>query len=364
MKKSLIALAVVAASGAAMAQSSVTLFGVADAAVGNYKGATSATKMITSGTSSSRIGFRGIEDLGGGMYGAFWLEAGHNPDSGTGQGTTLNNQAAAAGTGNAGLTFNRRSTIDLGGSWGAIRLGRDYTPGFDGKTVFDPFSTLGVAQSSNLNGTGYSIGGQAYARASNSVQYLYGFAQNDYGFTGKGLYVKAMYAMGENASGAATSSDGNLTSIKVGYADGPLNVAGATEQQKAAAVGNYKTSTLGASYNIGVANLIAHWSNNKAGNGSVNNSTWLIGATIPVGAGYIPVSYNQFKSGVGTTLNNQKANQFGIGYVHNLSKRTALYGTYARLSNKNGASFAVAGAPASAVNGSSSGMEFGLKHSF
>ena len=89
-----------------------------------------------------------------------------------------------------------------------------------------------------------------------------------------------------------------------------------------------------------------------------------IGATIPVGAGYIPVSYNQFKSGVGTTLSNQKANQFGIGYVHNLSKRTALYGTYARLSNKNGASFAVAGAPASAVNGSSSGMEFGLKHSF
>jgi len=359
MKKSLIALATLAATGAVMAQSSVTLFGVADVGIGNYKGATSATKVTTSGLSSSRIGFRGVEDLGGGMHAGFWLEAGINPDSGVGQATNTNNQASGAQAANGGLTFNRRSTIDLGGAWGAIRLGRDYTPEFWNKTVFDPFGTLGVAQSSNLNLTGT---GPTGVRASNSVSYLYNFAANDGSAIGKdGVYAQAMYAAGENASGAVTSSDGNTTGLRVGYKNAQLNLAVATQTAKSSAIGNYKGNNVAASYNLGVANLMAQWGSQKAGNGSINSTYTMIGATIPMGAGYIPVSYNQYSSKVGTSA---KANQFGIGYVHNLSKRTAVYGAYARISNKNGAAFAVANAPAAAVNGSSSGFEVGLRHSF
>ena len=126
MKKSLVALAALAVVSAASAQSSVTLFGVVDAMVGSYKTDSigTATKMNTSGLSSSRLGFRGVEDLGGGMSAGFWLEAGINPDSGIGQGSTTNNQAST--TNNGGLVFNRRSTLSLMGGFGEVRLGRDY----------------------------------------------------------------------------------------------------------------------------------------------------------------------------------------------------------------------------------------------
>ena len=76
MKKSLIALAVLAAAGAASAQSSVTLFGIVDAtfAYGKTSGGNHVTKLTNSGYNSSRIGFRGTEDLGGGMSASVWLE--------------------------------------------------------------------------------------------------------------------------------------------------------------------------------------------------------------------------------------------------------------------------------------------------
>ena len=128
MKKSLIALAVLAASGAAMAQSSVTLFGVVDATYAYGSGSASNKSQLTnSGYNSSRLGFRGVEDLGGGMTASFWLEAGVNNDNGSGANTNTNNQATGA-TGGGGLTFNRRSTVSLSGGFGEVRLGRDFTP--------------------------------------------------------------------------------------------------------------------------------------------------------------------------------------------------------------------------------------------
>jgi len=96
MKKSLIALAVLATAGVASAQSSVTLFGIVDATlqVGNGSGVGSSdkTQLGNSGYHGSRLGFRGTEDLGGGMSASFWLEAGVNNDSGSGQATNLSNQ--------------------------------------------------------------------------------------------------------------------------------------------------------------------------------------------------------------------------------------------------------------------------------
>ncbi|MBU0828125.1 MAG: porin, partial [Gammaproteobacteria bacterium] len=138
MKKSLIALAVLAASGAAMAQSSVTLFGIVDATYAYGSGSVANKSQLTnSGYNSSRLGFRGVEDLGGGMSASFWLEAGVNNDNGSGANTSTNNQGAAA-AGGGGLTFNRRSTVSLNGGFGEVRLGRDYTPQFWNLTVFDP----------------------------------------------------------------------------------------------------------------------------------------------------------------------------------------------------------------------------------
>ena len=112
--EALVALGALALAGMASAQSSVTLFGVVDAAVSGYKsqsetlfGTTiskSQTVLSSGGYNTSRLGFRGTEDLGGGVAASFWLEAGMTNDNGGG--------AANGG----GLNFNRRSTVSLSGS--------------------------------------------------------------------------------------------------------------------------------------------------------------------------------------------------------------------------------------------------------
>ncbi len=136
-----------------MAQSSVTLFGVVDAAYAVGNGSlTDKTQLRNSGYNSSRLGFRGTEDLGGGMKASFWLEAGVNNDDGTGSASSALNQAqTAANVGTQGLTFNRRSTVSLEGKMGEVRLGRDYTPQFWSETAFDPFGTNGVGTNIAFN---------------------------------------------------------------------------------------------------------------------------------------------------------------------------------------------------------------------
>src|SRR5665647_2881221 len=197
MKKSLVALAALAVVGAASAQSSVTLFGVVDAAVSYGSGDVSnKTQLTNSGYNSSRLGFRGVEDLGGGMSASFWLEAGLANDDGQGAATNSNNQASGAGAGvngRQGLTFNRRSTVSLAGGWGELRLGRDYTPQFWNLTVFDPFGTNGAGTTQTLNSI---ITGVTAVRASNSVGY---FLPGNLG----GFYGQFQHYRGENSSGTA-----------------------------------------------------------------------------------------------------------------------------------------------------------------
>ena len=115
MKKSLIALAVLAASGAAMAQSSVTLYGVVDAGVTYINGKDNWSGVTSGNNLTSRLGFRGTEDLGGGLKANFVLEGGFNLDAGDG------NSSGAAGT---GFEFKRQSTVGLAGNFGEVRLGR------------------------------------------------------------------------------------------------------------------------------------------------------------------------------------------------------------------------------------------------
>jgi len=360
MKKSLIALAVMAASGAAMAQSSVTLFGIVDAtyAIGNGS-ISDRTRLVNSGYNSSRLGFRGVEDLGGGMRAGFWLEAGVNNDDGTGAAGSNNNQAAtgAIDPRQQGLTFNRRSTVSVGGGFGEIRLGRDYTPQFWTLTAFDPFGTNGVGTTQTLNS---SAGGTTTIRASNSIAYIYGMAFNGNSFTfAPGLNVFAQMYMGENASNAANKNDGSGTAIRVGYNAGPLALAVAYSETKFA-TGNIKTSNYAGSYNLGVANVIAHWNEDKNSTSGVKQTGYLIGATAPMGAGELRASYSTSESSAGAKPSTDK---FAIGYVHNLSKRTALYGTYARVSNSGGAAQALNGAT-TAANASSNGFDLGVRHSF
>lgn len=370
MKKSLIALAVLAAAGAASAQSSVTLFGVVDAAVTVGKGSVADRTRLASGSyQTSRIGFRGTEDLGGGMAASFWLEAGLNTDDGTMAATSTNNQAsgtvAAPAGSSQGLTFSRRSTVSLSGNWGEVRLGRDYNPQFWNLTVFDPFGSVGTGTSlTHINAYGANPinGGGPYARgggvnglgvrSSNSIGYF--LPRNLGGFYGQGQYF-----MGENLkNGAATKDDGTGVGVRVGYAAGPFNVAVAYQTTEFAA-GDVKTANIGGQWDFGVAKLQAQYNRDRTVGQSYNS--WLIGGLFPIGAGEIRASYSQLTSdAVGA---DPRARKIAVGYVHNLSKRTALYTTYARVSNSNGQSIAL-NASTTAANSSSSGFDFGVRHSF
>jgi predicted porin len=381
MKKSLIALAVMAAAGAASAQSSVTLFGVVDATLQWGRGdAGDRFGLGNSGYNSSRLGFRGTEDLGGGMSAGFWLEAGVNNDNGTGSATNVNNQiaggAAAGQAGSQGLTFNRRSTVSLSGGWGELRLGRDYNPSFWNLTVFDPFGTNGVGTSQTLNGTTLGInpftgtvgatanpGGfyPTQVRASNGIGYL---LPGNLG----GFYGQVVYYAGENASTGLDDGDG--WGARLGWSNGPFNVAfGYSTTDLSATVatvvrrGDITTWNIGGQWDFGIAKLMGHYSTDEIDLGglSVDGKGWLLGGLIPVGAGEIRLSYSEYKTELAGA--DPKAKKYAIGYVHNLSKRTALYTTYAHVSNSNGANSALNG---SGVTGSSSstGIDLGVRHSF
>ena len=356
MKKSLIALAVLAAAGAASAQSSVTLFGIVDATVafgkGKGVGSSDKTQLTNSGYNSSRLGFRGTEDLGGGMSASFWLEAGINNDNGTGAATNTNNQAAPAalGAGQQGLTFNRRSTVSLAGGWGELRLGRDYTPQFWNLTVFDPFGTNGVGTSQSSLGT-TAVVGVTTVRASNSIGY---FLPGNLG----GFYGQVQYYMGENnKTGAATEKDGTGAGVRVGFANGPFNVALATGRTKYDA-GDTRQTNLGGQFDFGVAKLLGQISRDK--NGTLDGKGWVLGGLFPVGAGEIRASYSRYET---DAVGEPETKKLAIGYVHNLSKRTAVYTTFARVKNDGGAATALNGAT-TAANNSSTGLDVGLRHSF
>ncbi len=380
MKKSLIALAVLAAAGAASAQSSVTLFGVVDAAWahGSTSGGTSRNQLVQGAYNSSRLGFRGTEDLGGGMSASFWLEAGVNNDDGSGQATNANNQNVGAfnavsganapvRAGSQGLTFNRRSTVSLAGGWGELRLGRDYTPQFWNLTIFDPFGTVGAGTTQTLL-SNIGANGPTAVRASNSVGY---FLPGKLG----GFYGQVQYYMGENASnavnvvctapgvpvgcGVGTKKDGTGLGMRVGFATGPFNVAFATSKTRYAA-GDVKQTNLGGQWDFGMAKLQAHIVRDKAG--AIDGRGWLVGGLVPVGAGEIRLAYSTYKADLGLGPD-PRSRKLAVGYVHNLSKRTAVYATYARVRNSDGAAQFLNGSTGLA-NASSSGYDLGIRHSF
>lgn len=371
MKKSLIALAVLATAGVASAQSSVTLFGVVDAALtigkGSGVGSANRTSLTSGAYNSSRLGFRGTEDLGGGMSASFWLEAGFSVDDGQGSATGINNQtaAAAASAGTQGLTFNRRSTVSLAGNFGEVRLGRDYNPQFWNLFAFDPFGSVGVGRSLNVinaYGGNSSTGGGPYVRGG-GVNGLGVRSSNSIGYflPGKlgGFYGQAQYFLGENAkTGAATENDGRGAGVRIGYAAGPINVAAAYQNSEFAA-GDVKTANIGAHYDFGVAKLMGVYSRDRVGASSDRSTT--IGALLPVGAGEVRLAYSQLNSRMGAFQ--PKSNKIALGYVHNLSKRTALYTTVARVKNKGGGNLSLGGA-ITAANQSSTGFDLGVRHAF
>ncbi|AEF88682.1 putative porin precursor transmembrane protein [Delftia sp. Cs1-4] len=346
-KPSLLVLSLTALSGAAFAQSSVTLFGVVDANIGYGSGSVaSRTSLSGSGLNSNRLGFRGTEDLGGGLAASFWLEAGFNVDTGTGLSTNTNNQASGV-TPAGGLTFNRRSTVSLSGPWGEVRMGRDYTPQYWNLGYMDVFGNVGAG--SALPAT-IPITGPTAVRASNSIGYL---SPKVLG----GFAVQVAHYRGENASGAANSGDGTGGGVRLTYDNGPLTAGLGWGRTKYAAGDTYQRNVL-LGWDFGVAKLYGGYSRDAAG--SVNATGHSLAVSVPVGVGEFKAGYSRYKT---DAAGSPDAKKLAIGYVHNLSKRSALYATLAHVTNSGGSAHALNGS-ITAPNGSSRGVDLGFRHAF
>ena len=357
MKARILALAAASVlASPAFAQSSVTVFGIADAAVRqvNNQGRGSVSSMVSGSNSTSRVGFRGVEDLGGGLSAGFHLEHGLLIDTG--------NDASSA------QWFDRRSTVSLSSTvWGELRAGRDYTPTYTLWTRNDPFSYVDVAGSNNfVNATPVGPIRSAFGsnlnttvRSSNALQYL---LPGNLG----GLEGGLMLAAGEG--GLVANGVAKVTSVRLGYSAGPFSagVATATTANSLTASGKFKDDVVSASYNAGVARFNVALRSFKQASAKQRNT--LVAAVVPVGVGEIKVSWNSanLSGKVGTaTIDANDATQLGLGYVHHLSKRTAMYASYARINNKGAATFVVPGGPAGLTGGSNStGYELGMRHIF
>ena len=334
-RKFSIAAMLITAGGWAHAQSSVTVFGVVDLSAKSVTtGGSTVRQLATDGLNNSRLGFRAEEDLGGGLRAGVWLEAAVNADTGT---------IAATGK-----FWHRRSTVSLYSPLGELRLGRDVDPTFWNLGVFDPFGSCGVGSIFNLiNGIG--CGAATLFRADNAIGFV---LPSNLG----GIYGQLMAAPGEGVPGNSYKGG------RLGYQRGPLNLAAAWGTTRTATTNAFKIMNAGASYDFGVVSATALA--NVQEYGARKQTNWLVGVNAPVaGVGELKASYQRANArGAGTDAND--ANQIAVGYVHNLSKRTALYGTYSRVRNDGTAAFAVSTPPAAVASQSSKGYELGLRHFF
>lgn len=340
MKKALIALAVLGLTGgAAVAQSSVTLFGVLDADVKYVKtGSLTVKKLDSGGLNTSRLGVRGTEDLGGGLKAGFWLESQVDTDTGV------------AGGGSA--FWGRRATVSLAGEFGEVRLGRNKTVSRLHLEDFDPTSFTGLGSVSAVYSNLGSANGTSFGRADNLVSYS--LPGNLGGFYG-GVDVSAGEGVGTNKG----------QSFRVGYKGGPLHVSGAyASTSNAADTSKFKLTSVGAAYDFGVIRPSFSYTESKYL--ARKQEILTVSATAPLGQGQLWGSYTSAKTSGETgfaTVGTPKL--FALGYIYNLSKRTALYTTYSELKNDGTTRFALGGAPAATANGlKSTGFDVGIRHSF
>ena len=372
MQKKIIALAVASAaagfaSAPVFAQSNVSIYGVVDQALTsqNQTNGGRVFSLKSSGYTTERLGFKGSEDMGNGMKANFVLEMGMNSNNGN----LDNNNGGTNGT-NPSL-FQRLSTLGLSGAdWGSVNFGRQYTPAFiNVQAPNDLFRVAGV-------GSIYSLTNVGITRASNSIRYD---SVNMNGFTFASLYglgdtsVAGPYpaGVGYPSTGAANAPKnlGRQAGLAVNYNNGPLMLGLGYNQLFLIApiAGNYdsqKTTALTGSYNFKVVAINAGWQENKVDNSVSDRTVWNVGATMPVfGADSVKLSYSDRHDKINA---NSDSKLTALGYVHPMSKRTTLYGTYAHMANDSkinqGFLFGYTGALAAGTG--ANGFQVGLSHFF
>jgi predicted porin len=314
------------AVGSASAQSNVTLYGVTDVAIGQFKTGVGAaeltqTKLESAGLSTSRWGMKGSEDLGGGLKANFVLEGGMLMD--TGEQKT------------PGFVFDRVAIVGFSGGFGAVTFGRQTTPyddlrGDTNNTFDSKLLTAGKAVwEKSADVATYTD------RVDNSIVFK---SANYAGFSG-GLALN----FGENKGvgvGGVNLDANQIVSLQVRYAAGPLLVGFGYQDEKAqnakttvlsASSGNTKYTLIAGSYDFGVAKLVAGYNQTKReatiSVTEASDKQYQFGMEFPVSAAAkVAVGYYKTEGDIINSKGGKKGSGYSFIGQYDLSKRTSLYG--------------------------------------
>lgn len=339
MKKSLIALAVLAASGAAMAQSSVTLYGRVDAYVGTLKDTLTSTTTASNpsqtvlnsgGISTSMWGLKGTEDLGGGLKANFQLE----------QQITLDTGAAA--------DFSRHAWVGLSGGFGEVLLGKTYNAYHSFRASVNNTGDLNMSPTGDV----WKVGGSQRDYTNNfNNQIRYNSP------TFGGVSAAVSYSFGEDKTTTASAND--KFGLNVKYANGPLVVGYAyqSEDTQTTVARDVKYNFVGGSYDFGVAKVVAGYNTTKrvivTGAVEEKDKEYQLGVQAPFGPVNVYVGYAAAKveNAAGATV--AKASGYALVGTYDMSKRTTLYAGYKSVTEK-----VIAGA------GEKKQLSVGVRHTF
>ena len=368
MKKTLMAIAALGACASqAQAQSSVTIYGTVDSAIVREQGGTAgAVTNISSGvSSSSRLGFRGVEDLGQGNSALFVLESGMRVDTGAYD--------------VAGSIFNRQAFVGLkSNTLGTLTIGRQYTPLYLTLAgVADPFGAGYSGSAKNLFPTSGSL-----TRTSNTLAYASPKFAN--------IIVELSYALGEQQG---SSQSGNQYGASIAYSSGKLNAklahnhrnndltaaAGAAQTPPVPAANRDigRNTLLAANYDFGFLKAFGAIGLNEGFNSSplpnssnpfggvrptasTDSRDILVGATIPFGGSNTLIASVIDKDD--TTARDQDALQVAVALNHALSRRTSVYTSYGKIRNRRGAGYTVGNN--TDVGSGNAAFNLGVRHTF
>lgn len=287
------------------AEPAVTLYGIMDVGIGYFSNGDGESRVdVRSGqASSSRLGLRGSEPLGNKLELRFNLEA-----------------DLEAGASMDGLAWNRQSWIGLKGSFGTITAGRQYRPEARVVLQMDPYNGSSVASPPNT----YS---NLVYRTSNALVYE---TPRIAGWQGLAMVVPG----GQTKRSRGARDDRGLALM---YRGGPLQLGyGWDRRVNARATDSRVWQSVGGTYDLGAAKLYAAYRSRKENVVALDERSYWIGASAPLGAftlrGVVGAVDDRSADRQGTTA-------LGLGIEYRLSKRTDLYGRYAKLRNRNGAGF-------------------------
>jgi predicted porin len=320
----------------AQAQTNVQVYGIMDAAIAvedtDAPGEDSRTVINSGNQSSSRIGFRGTEDLGNGLKALFNIEAGVALDTGAADSSL----------------FGRRAVVGLQGNFGTVTVGREYSP------------IAAVAAATDILGQGM-FGSNLSAFASNRLTRRLANSVNYKSNSLAGFTVNAAYSAGEKT----VDPSGDLSGVSVEYKNGGFYVGGGYHVLERLATGDDKEWALGAGLAFGAFEIKGNYmvADQTGANNEYKNAN--IGASYATGPNKFFINFQQQKIETGA-----KGNTVSLAYTYSLSKRTNIYTTYAQLSNNSRGVFGISSSstavtpPATALGADPSVFTVGVRHSF